>query len=63
MAIRVLLILLALFILVNFVIALVGVICNVNLYKKYGNNILKGYGIFILFIVAVYVVMAILGLT
>lgn len=63
MAIRVLLILLALFVLVNFVIMLVSLICGVNLYKKHGNQILKGFGIFILFIVAVYVVMAILGLT
>ncbi|MBQ9246287.1 hypothetical protein IJ182_08480 [bacterium] len=63
MAIRVLLILLALFIMVNFVISLVSLICNVNLYKKYGNRILKGFGVFILLIVITYIVMAILGLT
>lgn len=62
MALRVLLFLFALFILSNIVITLVSVICNVNLYKKHGSTILKGYGIFILFIVAVYVVFAILGL-
>jgi hypothetical protein len=62
MAIRVLLFLFTLFLLTNIVITLVSVICGVNLYKKHGNTILKGYGIFILFIVAVYVVMALLGL-
>lgn len=63
MAIRVLLFLFALFILSNIVITLVSVIFGVNLYKKHGNTILKGYGIFILFIVAVYIIFAILGLT
>ena len=62
MAIRVLLFLFTLFLLSNIVITLISVICGVNLYKKHGNAILKGYGIFILFIVAVYVVMALLGL-
>ncbi len=62
MAIRVLLFLFTLFLLSNIVITLISVICGVNLYKKHGSAILKGYGIFILFIVAVYVVMALLGL-
>lgn len=62
MILRVLLLLFSLFILVNAVIVLVSIICNVNLYKKYGDKILKGYGIFILFIVVVYVVFAIIGL-
>lgn len=62
MAIRVLLFLFTLFLLSNIVITLISVICGVNLYKKHGGAILKGYGIFILFIVAVYVVMALLGL-
>ncbi len=63
MALRVLLFLLALFILSNIIITLISIICNVNLYKKYGSLILKVYGIFILFIVAVYIVFAIIGLT
>lgn len=62
MAIRVLLILLSLFLLVNIVIIVVSLITNVNLYQKHGNTIWKGYGIFVLFIVAVYTVLAILGL-
>ena len=63
MAIRVLFILLSLFVLVNIVIMLVSLICGVNMYKKHGSQIIKGFGIFILFIVAVYVVLAVLGLT
>lgn len=63
MALRVLLFLFALFLLTNIIITLVSVIFGINLYKKYGNVILKGYGLFILFIVAVYVIFAILGLT
>ena len=63
MALRVLLFLLTLFFFFNIVITIVSVICNVNLYKKHGDKIIKGYGIFILFIVAIYVVFAILGLT
>ena len=62
MILRILLFLFALFILSNIVITLVSVICGVNLYKKYVSIILKGYGIFILFIVAAYVVLALLGL-
>ncbi len=62
MAIRILLILFSLFILVNIVITLVSVILGVNLYKRYGNKILKGYGIFILLIVVIYMVLALLGL-
>lgn len=62
MAIRVLLFLFALFILTNIVITLVSLIFGVNLYKKHGNTILKGYGIFILFIVVMYVIFALLGL-
>lgn len=62
MAIRVLFILLSIFILVNIVILLVSCITGVNLYQKHGTAIWKGYGIFILFIVALYTVLAIIGL-
>lgn len=62
MAIRVLLILLSLFLLVNIVIIVVSAITGVNLYQKHGSVILKVYGVFILFIVALYTTLAILGL-
>ena len=62
MAIRILLFLGSLFLLSNIVIILVSLIFGVNLYKKHGSAIIKGYGIFVLLIVATYVVMAILGL-
>jgi len=63
MAIRILMILLSLFILTNIIITIVSLIFGVNLYQKHGKTIIKGYGIFILFIIATYVVLAILGLT
>lgn len=62
MAIRVLLILLSLFLLTNIVIITVSAITGVNLYQKHGSVIWKGYLIFILFLVAVYTVLALLGL-
>ena len=50
MAIRILMILLSLFILTNIIITIVSLIFGVNLYQKHGKTIIKGYGIFILFI-------------
>lgn len=62
MAVRVLMLLLALVIVANIIIILVSFICNVNLYKTHGKQILNGFGIFILLIVAIYITLAILGL-
>ena len=62
MAVRVLMLLLALVISVNIVILLVSFICNVNLYRTHGKAILNGFGIFILLIVAIYITLALLGL-
>ncbi len=62
MAIRVLLLLLAIIVIINLVMLLVGFICNVNIYEKYGKQIASGFGVFILLIVICYVVMSFLGL-
>lgn len=62
MAIRVLLILISLFLLVNIVIIAVSAITGVNLYQKHGSVIWKGYLIFILFIVGLFTLLALLGL-
>lgn len=62
MAIRVLLLLISIVVIVNLVITIVGFICNVNLYEKYGKQILSGFGILILLIVIIYIVMSIIGL-
>lgn len=62
MAIRVLLLLLALVIITSIIIIICSYLFNVNLYKKHGKVILGGFGILAIFIVAVYVVLAIMGL-
>lgn len=62
MAVRVLLLLLAIIVIINLVMLLVGFICNVNIYEKYGKQIASGFGVFILLIVICYVVMSFLGL-
>ncbi len=62
MALRVLLLLLALVIVTNIIIIICSYLFNVNLYDKHGKAILGGFGILAIFIVAVYVVLAILGL-
>lgn len=62
MAIRVLFLLLSLVIITNIVIIVCSYIFNVNLYQKHGKAILGGFGILAIFIVAVYVVLALLGL-
>ncbi|MBQ2983690.1 MAG: hypothetical protein IJD57_02720 [Candidatus Gastranaerophilales bacterium] len=62
MAIRILLLSLSFILVSNLVLASVGLIMGVNLYEKYGKQILNFFVGFLLFIVAVYVVCAILGL-
>lgn len=63
MAIRILLSLLALVIVISMVIIHFSFVFNVNLYEKYRKPILCAFGILTLFIVVVYVVLAILGLS
>lgn len=62
MAIRVLFLLLSLVIVTNIIIIVCSYIFNVNLYQKHGKAILSGFGILAVFIVAVYIVLAVLGL-
>ncbi len=62
MAVRVLLLLVSIIIIVNLAMVIVGYICNVNMYEKYGKRIASAFGILILVIVAVYIVLSILGL-
>ena len=62
MAIRVLLLLLAIIVIINLVMVIVGYICNVNVYEKYGKQIASGFGILILLIVVCYIVMSLLSL-
>ena len=62
MVIRVLMLLLSFIIVTNLVLVLVGIIFKTNLYKKYSRAIIIFYSMFLLFVVAIYVVFAMLGL-
>ena len=62
MALRVLLLLLAIIVIINLVMVIVGYVCNVNMYEKYGKQIASALGVLILLIVAGYIVMSILSL-
>ena len=62
MAIRILMMIVAFALVVNLVLALVGFFNNVNLYAKYGKQILNFFIGFALLVVAVYVTLAIIGL-
>ena len=62
MAVRILLLILGFVIAVNIVLSGVGLAMNVNLYEKYGKQILIFFGAFAVVIVLVYVVLGILGL-
>ena len=62
MAIRILFLILGFALVVNLVLTFVGLITGVNLYEKYGKQILKFFIGFGLFVVAVYVIFAIIGL-
>lgn len=46
----------------NLIIYFTGNIMGVNLYKKYGKQIFKGFCKFLLFVLAVYITFAIGGL-
>ena len=62
MAIRILYLIFGFVLAVNLVLSLVGLITGVNLYQKYGKQILKFFAGFGLFVVAAYVIFAMLGL-
>ena len=62
MAIRILFLILSFVLVVNLVLMFVGLITKVNLYEKYGRQILNFFIGFALFVIAVYVVFAIMGL-
>lgn len=62
MAVRILFLILSFVLVVNLVLMFVGLITKVNLYEKYGRQILNFFIGFALFVIAVYVVFAIMGL-
>ena len=62
MAVRILLMIVAMTLMVNLVLAGVSLITRVNLYEKYGKQILNFFIGFGLFVIATYVILAIIGL-
>ena len=54
--------LLTLFMIINLVILMLSHISNINIYQKYGRQILIGIGIFILVVLAFYVALGLIGL-
>ena len=62
MALRILFLILAAIIAINIVLLCVGMITNVNLYEKYGKQILISCCAFAIFIIIAYTIIALLGL-
>ena len=62
MALRILFLIIGATIAINLVLASVSLITGVNLYKKYGKQMIIGAAIFVLFIAAVYTAVALIGL-
>ena len=62
MIVRILMLLLSFMIVTNLIIVLVGMLFKINMYKKYGRAIVIFYSGFFLFIIAVFIVFAMLGL-
>lgn len=62
MALRIIFLIIAFVIVVNLVLTCVGLISGVNLYEKYGRQIFNFFVGFALFVIAVYVIFAIIGL-
>ena len=63
MALRILFLIIGATIAVNLVLSAVSLMSGVNLYQKYGKQILIFFGTFAVFVVAAYVVIALLGLS
>lgn len=62
--IRIILRLIFCFILVaNLLIMILSFLMNENIYKKYGKQILKGLATFILFVLALYTTLALIGIS
>ena len=62
MAVRIIYLILAIALMVNLVLTFVSLIMGVNLYQKYGKQILNFFIGLALFIIAVFIVFAFMGL-
>ena len=62
MIVRILFLLLSLIVLVNLCIMTSCYITGVNLYQKYGKQMLIAFGIFVFIVTALYIALALIGL-
>ncbi|MBQ4115398.1 hypothetical protein IJD34_08345 [bacterium] len=63
MIVRILFLLMSLIVLVNLCIITLCYITGTNLYQKYGKQMLIVFGVFVFVVAALYVVLALLGLS
>jgi len=63
MVIRILFLLLSLMVLVNLCIITLCYITGINIYQKYGKQLLIAVGVFVFLVTALYVALALIGLT
>ena len=61
MAARIILILIGITLIINLVITAVGLIMNVNLYKKYGKQIFNFFVFLFLAVIVTFVIMSVLS--
>lgn len=62
MIVRILFLLLSLIVLVNLCIMTSCYITGINLYQKYGKQMLIAFGIFVFIVTALYIALALIGL-
>lgn len=62
MIVRILFLLLSLIVLVNLCIMTCCYITGINLYQKYGKQMLIAFGIFVFIVTALYIALALIGL-
>ena len=48
---------------VNLIIIILSYVTNVNIYEKYGTQILKVFGLFVLLVLAFYIALAVIGVS
>ena len=62
MAIRLIMIILALILAINLILVIAGADLNINIYGKYGRKKFKWVAVFFIFIIAVYVALSLFAL-
>lgn len=63
MASRIIFLILGFVIITNLIVVSLGLILEINLYQKFGNQLFNLFAIFVFFIISVYITLSILGLS